>query len=240
MALDHAREFAERRAIVLPSAAAPARQVEMFDGLTLAPRPERTAPSRERSLHDAVVRLSNATAEIVRLRAAGLAESPRQTAKLHPAAGDLNQLRPSGARDLRAAIVPDMQMVDDAAGGRTAGALKARNWESRFRTDPQVRADHFIRTWRQLANRHEASEQRGNERAANGVGAQMAALAKTLERDPQLEFLLRHRSRELGVPPYIDRPLAQALPDLDWSGVGARARAVSSELRPFGLIHPDP
>jgi hypothetical protein len=218
MASDYAREFADRRAIVFPATAAPARQVEMFEGLALARLPERTAPSRERSLHDAVVRLSKATAEIVRVLEAGQAESSRQTAELHAAAGDLNQLRPNGARDLRAAFVRDMQLMNDAADGRAAGALSAMDWERSFRTDPQVRADHFVRSWRHLGDRHEAFEQRGEERAANGVRAQMTALAKTLERDPQLDSLLRSRSRELGVPPYVDRPLAQALPD--WIGWG--------------------
>lgn len=218
MASDYAREFADRRAIILPSTGAPARQVEMFEGLALARPPERTAPSRERSLHYAVVRLSKATAEIVRVREAGRTESSLQMAELHAAADDLNQLRPNGARDLRAAFVRDMQMMNDAADGRAAGALRAMDWERSFRTDPKVRADHFVRSWRHLGDRHEAFEQRGDERAANGVRAQMTALAKTLERDPQLDSLLRSRSRELGVPPYMDRPLAQALPD--WIGWG--------------------
>lgn len=218
IASDYARDFADRRAIILPTAAVPARQLDMFEGLAVPRRPERQAPSPERTLRDAVVRLARAMDGILQVRDAGGAETPRQTAELHAAAGDLNQLRPNGARDLRAAFVRDMAMLDDAVAGRTAGAVRAMEWERRYRTDPQVRADHFVRSWRQLGDRHEVFEQRGDERAANGVRAQMTALAKTLERDPQLESLLRTRRKELGVPSYIDRPLAQALPD--WIGWG--------------------
>jgi hypothetical protein len=46
----------------------------------------------------------------------------------------------------------------------------------------------------------------------------MTGLAKSLERDPQLESLLRKRTKELSVPSYLDRPLSQALPQ--WIGWG--------------------
>jgi hypothetical protein len=51
----------------------------------------------------------------------------------------------------------------------------------------------------------------------------MTGLAKSLERDPQVESLLRSRERELGLPPFIDRPLSQALPE--WIGWG-RGRGI--------------
>ncbi len=91
-------------------------------------------------------------------------------------------------------------------------------WERRYRTDPQLRAEQFVKTWRALGDRHEMFERQGNVRGAEGVRAQMAGLAKSLERDPQVESLLRTKDRELGVRPYLDRPLSQALPD--WIGWG--------------------
>lgn len=148
----------------------------------------------------------------------GLVESPRQLGAFHAARHALDQLRPDAARDLRAAFVRDMQMVDDTAAGDTRNAMKAMEWERRYRTDPQLRADQFVKSWRQLGDRHELFERRGDERAAVRVAAQMTGLAKTLERDPQVESLLRGRDKELGVPPYLERPLSQALPD--WIGWG--------------------
>jgi hypothetical protein len=145
-------------------------------------------------------------------------ETPHQAAKLKAAARALDEHRPHASRDLRAAFVRDMQMMDDAAAGDTRAAIRAMDWERRYRSDPQLRADHFVKTWRQLGDRHEMFERCGNERAANGVRAQMTGLAKGLERDPQVESLLRSRDRELGLPPFVDRPLFQALPE--WIGWG--------------------
>jgi hypothetical protein len=49
-------------------------------------------------------------------------------------------------------------------------------------------------------------------------------LAKSLERDPQVESLLRRRTNELGMPPFVEKPLSQALPG--WIGFG-RGRGLS-------------
>jgi hypothetical protein len=92
------------------------------------------------------------------------------------------------------------------------------DWERRYRIDPQFRADYFVKRWRQLGDHHELFERRGDDRAARRVADQMTGLAKGLERDPQVESLLRPRHKELGMPPYIDRPLSQSLPD--WIGWG--------------------
>src|SRR5690606_17059882 len=100
----------------------------------------------------------------------------------------------------------------------TRAAISAMDWERRYRTDPELRADHFVKAWRRLGDQHEAFERRGNESGATRVAQQMTQLARTLERDPQVESLLRQRDKELGIPPYLDRPLSQALPG--WIGWG--------------------
>ena len=96
-----------------------------------------------------------------------------------------------------------MQLIGEAADGDGRSAIRAMDWEQRYRTDPRFRADHFVKAWRQLGDRHEAYERRGEDGAANRVRAQMTGLAKSLERDPQVESLLRARGKELGVPPMI-------------------------------------
>jgi len=217
MASDYVREFADRRTIVLPQRNAPARQLDMFDSLdrvAAPPAPVRVAPSLDR----AVVRFARATAEIVNVQRQGLSENPSQRVAFDAARHELDAVRPNAARDLRTAFVRDMQLVDDAAAGNTRGAIGAMDWERRYRTEPQFRANHFVRAWRQLGDRHELFERRGDEAAARRIAAAMTGLAKTLERDPQVESLLRNRSKELGVPPFIEKPLSQALPD--WIGWG--------------------
>ena len=82
-----------------------------------------------------------------------------------------------------------MQLLDEAATGDLRGAIGAMEWERRYRTEPQFRADHFVKAWRELGDRHELFERRGDEAAARRIAAQMAGLAKGLERDPQVEIL---------------------------------------------------
>ena len=42
--------------------------------------------------------------------------------------------------------------------------------------------------------------------------------AKGLERDPQVESLLRGRTKELGMPPFVEGRVSQSLPN--WIGWG--------------------
>jgi hypothetical protein len=217
MASDYVREFADRRAITLPQPMTSARPLDMFsrmEPLTISKGPDRGSTS----LHPAVVRFAKATAEIVKVRQQGLSESPAQRAAFDAARQGLDALRPEAARDLRAPFTRDMQLLDDAATGNPRGAIGAIKWERRCRTEPQFRANHFVKAWRELGDRHELFERRGDDAAARRIASQMAGLAKSLERDPQMESLLRNRSKELGVPPHLDRPLSQALSD--WIGWG--------------------
>jgi len=176
---------------------------------------DREAPAR---LGPAVQRVARAVAQMMERQEHGRGELPRHRAELDAAARALNALQPHASRDLRAAFVRDMQLVSDAAAGNTGPAINAMKLEQRYRTDPQLRADRFVKTWRALGDRHEMFERQGNERGADRVRGQMTAFAKTLERDPQVESLLRGRNRELGMPPHVERPLPQALPD--WIGWG--------------------
>jgi Ti-type conjugative transfer relaxase TraA len=191
----------------------PTQQLSLFDESELTSR-DRPRPTFEQ----AVVRFARATAEIVHERKQGRRETPQQLNAFHAARYEIDALRPGGSRDLRAAFVRDMRLIDEIAGGDTSGATAAMDWERRYRADPEFRADHFVRAWRQLGDRHELFERHGDEGNARRVARQMAQLAETLARDPQVESLLRQRSKELGIPSFIERPLSQALPD--WIGWG--------------------
>jgi Ti-type conjugative transfer relaxase TraA len=218
MAGDYVREFADRRAIILPTPTGPGRQLDMFEGLAISPAKEPALATRKLPLHEGVVRFAKATAEIVRRRQQGFDATPEQEVRFQSARHALDEIRPGAARDLRGAFVRDMALIDEAAAGNTGPVIAAMDWESRYRADPQFRADHFVKTWRQLGDRHELFERRGDEAAARKIAAQMTVFAKTLERDPQVESLLRNRNADLGLPPHIERPLSQALPN--WIGWG--------------------
>lgn len=219
MATDYTRDFADRRAIIVPASTAPARQLNLFD-LQDSGTP---AEAPHRRLREAVVQFARATRDIVQIREQGRAENAQQRAAFDAARTGLDTVRPNAARDLRAAFVRDMGVMQEAAAGQPTNAIRAMEWERRYRTEPQFRAEHFVRKWRQLGDRHELHERRGDEGAARRIAVQMTGLAKSLERDPQLESLLRNRNKDLGVPAYLDRPLSQALPQ--WIGWG-RGRGI--------------
>jgi hypothetical protein len=207
---------------------------DMFAGLRLRPeaggqlslfdRSELPIDARQRPrLDQAVVRFARAAAEIVEERSEGRQESAEQLRKYHGARQVIDALQPEGARDLRAAFVRNMDLIGETAAGGAGAAIAAMDWERRYRTDPDLRAEHFVRSWREMGDRHEVFERRGDESGASRIARQMAQLAKTLERDPQVESLLRRRDKDLGIPPFIERPLSQALPQ--WIGWG-RGRGI--------------
>jgi Ti-type conjugative transfer relaxase TraA len=198
--------------------AAPDGQLDLFDQSEL-PIDARQRPT----LDQVVVRFARAAAEIVEERSGGRQESAQQLRKYHGARQAIDALQPEGARDLRAAFVRNMDLIGETAAGGASAAIAAMDWERRYRTDPDLRAEHFVRSWREMGDRHEVFERRGDESGASRIARQMAQLAKTLERDPQVESLLRRRDKDLGIPPFIERPLSQVLPQ--WIGWG-RGRGI--------------
>ena len=199
-----------------PSLSIPAQRQppSRFDALIL-PRPvEPPGRTFKHSLDDAIVRFAKATADVVQERKQGHDEQPHHHAAFAAARDALDAVRPDGARDLRAAFVRDMQMIDDTASGNTRSAIRAMDWERSFRTDPAFRADHFVRNWQALERQRRQLLRDFEDNKADKVARTMVGLAKSLERDPQVESLLRIRKGELGLPALPTRSVGQSLADL--------------------------
>ena len=71
--------------------------------------------------------------------------------------------------------------------------------EAEIRTNPAMRADRFVENWQRLHRQRDQAFQTGNYSRADAVSASMGAMAKNLERDPQVDSLLRNRKIELGL-----------------------------------------
>ncbi len=219
MASDYVRDFADRRHIRLPEPAiekakpAPARDPfagldlrpmappptrGMFDGVRIAaPQPGR-AP-QPIGLETAVQRFARAAADVLRMRNDGYAELPHQRIAYDKAREALDTARPEASRDLRAAFARDPGMISEAAQGRTNAALRAMALEAELRANPQKRADRFVEDWQKLANAHRAFRFAGDEAGARAIGQQMGAWGKSLERDAQVESLVKRLLPELGM-----------------------------------------
>ena len=173
-------------------------------------------PLRVGGVRGAVERYAKAVDAIQQTRARGLDAMPHQREALTQARDALNAVRPEGASDLDSAFKGSPELVREAAEGRGQAAMRAMQLETEIRIDPYSRADRFVEGWQQLQRAHEELVRDGNFRGAGRAAQQMAGMAKSLERDPQLESVLSGRDRrDLGLEASerMGRSLSSALAD---------------------------
>src|SRR3546814_356416 len=77
--------------------------------------------------------------------------------------------------------------------------IEAMAQEARVRADPNLRADRFVERWQGLKQERDRLYRAGDMAGRERTGKEMAGMAKSLERDPQVELVLRNRTRELGL-----------------------------------------
>lgn len=133
----------------------------------------------------------------------GLPNLPHQTRELNEARAGLASISPHAAKDLERAYAEDVALVREAAASRPQRALRVLQLESEMRADPARRADRFIETWSRLDEERLTARAEGDVAGARRAREAMGALAKGLERDPQLESLLQARRPSLGLDPEI-------------------------------------
>ncbi|MDB5704685.1 MAG: traA3 [Sphingomonas bacterium] len=181
-------------------------------------RPERQEaakhePVRASGQRGAVERYARALDEIERMRESRSAAMPHQREALERAREALDAIRPHASTDLRAAFQHCPELVREAADGRSQAAMRAMQLEAEIRIDPCQRADKFVEGWQQLQRHREDLQRDGDFRGARKVSGQMAGMAKSLERDAQVESLLRGRRHEFGIDADMGRNLSRDLAD---------------------------
>ncbi|MBZ9709313.1 Ti-type conjugative transfer relaxase TraA [Mesorhizobium sp. ESP7-2] len=129
--------------------------------------------------------------------------SPEQMRELRDARSAFDKVRPHGWRDAEAAYVKNPELVREAAAGRVNRIVLALQLETEIRTgldiDPGRRADRFVDQWSKLDRVGQRQYQAGDMSGYKSTRSAMSDMAKSLERDPQLESLLANRKRELGI-----------------------------------------
>ena len=141
----------------------------------------------------------------------GLPVLPHQREALEKARNALDSVRPHASSDLSAAVQRNPQLAHEAAAGRSQAAIRAMQLEAEIRIDPFQRADRFVEGWQQLRRHREDLQRDGDFRGAWKVSEQMTGMAKSLERDAQIESLLRGRRGELGIDMQMGRSVARDL-----------------------------
>src|SRR3546814_5668743 len=88
-------------------------------------------------------------------------------------------------------------LLHEAAAGRSGPMMDAMAQEARVRADPNLRAVRFVERWQGLKQERDRLYRAGDMAGRERTGKEMAGMAKSLERDPQVELVLRNRTREL-------------------------------------------
>ncbi|WP_413992446.1 Ti-type conjugative transfer relaxase TraA [Labrys okinawensis] len=162
-----------------------------------------TAEDREAALRkaraEALKRHARALDAILTAREAGGKENPEHMRELTEARKAFEGVRPHGWRDAEAAYVKNPELAREAAGGRINRTIQALQLETELRTDPSRRADRFVERWQKLDQTSQRQYQVGDISGYKATRSAMGDMAKSLERDPQLESILANRKAELGI-----------------------------------------
>ncbi|MBV9841338.1 MAG: Ti-type conjugative transfer relaxase TraA [Sphingomonadaceae bacterium] len=237
MASDYARDFGDRRQIIVaPPKAQPSR--DMFAGLKLRPAAQLesgavvekvgAAPAANTwsrpELAAAVTRHARIVEAMRFSHSVGDPYSDEQRRELAASRASLDAIQPNGRIDLEMALSNDNNLIAEAAKGRTSATLRAMQLEAEMRDNPQLRADTFIQRWQALERQRRLLLRDYEEGRARKVADRMLGMAKSLERDPQVESILRNRKAALGLPAHSERSIGQCLSDLVGRG---RSRGIS-------------
>jgi len=159
----------------------------------------------------ALIRHARAVDAIFSAEDAGGKRSPDQMRKLSDARKAFEVVRPHGWRDAEAAYVKEPGLAREAGAGKVNRAIRALQLETEIRTDPQLRADRFVARWQKLDRTSQRQYQAGDMAGYKATRSAMGDMAKSLERDPQMESLLANRKAALGIDMEAGRRLGAAL-----------------------------
>jgi hypothetical protein len=159
----------------------------------------------------ALVRHARAVDAIFEAQDMGGEASPEQVKELQEARKVFDEVRPYGSHDAEAAYKKNPELVGEAAGGKLGRAIRTLQLETEIRTDPSRRADRFVERWQKLDHTSQRQYQAGDMSGYKATRSAMGGMAKSLERDPQLESILANRKRELGITFESGRRLGQEL-----------------------------
>ncbi|WP_430448206.1 Ti-type conjugative transfer relaxase TraA [Rhodophyticola sp.] len=109
------------------------------------------------------------------------------------------EVRPHGWCDAEAAYAKDPSLAREAGSGQANRAIRALQLETQLRNTPERRAAQFVDRWQKLHRTSLTHYRSGTMSDYRSTRAEMGEMAKSLQRDPQLESLLANRKAALGI-----------------------------------------
>ncbi|MGV1683752.1 Ti-type conjugative transfer relaxase TraA [Sphingopyxis sp. NJF-3] len=188
------------------------RREERSSRMRVSARALDPAPTRE-AIDKAVERYARASRDVADMQAIGMNPVAHQRESLATATRDLDALSKDGVKDIGAAFAKDPSLIVEAATGQPGRAIQAMRAERELRIDAPARADRFVAEWQARSKQMQQYKDSHDHGRARQVGAHLNDMAKSLHRDPQVESLLRNRTRELGLRPLERHSVSQALQD---------------------------
>lgn len=187
----------------------------MFAGLKLDSAPEQAQPEgqmsttpvdrlqRPSSFEQSVDRYARAFTAANKLQEKGLPVLESQKSELRAAGQQMEQIRPGSPALVASALRhdPDMPRVMTELSGRerVGQLIDGMEKERALQADPNVRADRIIDRWQEL--QHERQSLRGwqNDEARGKVEGEMRKMTAEIEKDPQVDTIIRDRAEEIGI-----------------------------------------
>jgi Ti-type conjugative transfer relaxase TraA len=166
------------------------------------PAMEPRQQGRPDTLARAVEDFARAYQDATRMRAENLPVLEHQQQALGKAGAALEALQPGTMGELLSALRHDpvmrQAMTFDGAE-RAAKLIDGMERERQAQRDPNVRAERAVAEWRKLEQEHGRLRGFDHGEARGKIEERMKALAGAIKRDPQVESIMRARSRELGI-----------------------------------------
>jgi Ti-type conjugative transfer relaxase TraA len=197
-----------------------------------APERDRSGPAAERRATDtperevvedpeaalrkartnALVRHARAVDAIFEVQEIGGKASPEQVKELQQARKAFEELRPHGSHDAEAAYKKNPELAREAASGNNlARVIRALQFETEIRINPNRLADRFVERWQRFDQASQRQYQAGDMPGYRAMRSAMGDMARGLERDPQMESILADRKIELGISYETGRRLSLEL-----------------------------
>ncbi|WP_299730722.1 Ti-type conjugative transfer relaxase TraA [uncultured Tateyamaria sp.] len=148
---------------------------------------------------EALKRHARAVDAIFTAQERGNSGTPDQLRDLAESRASFEEVRPDGWRDAEAAYAKDPSLAREAGSGQANRAIRALQLETQLRTSPERRAVQFVDRWQHLDRTSLSHYRSGTMSDYRATRAEMGEMAKSLQRDPQLESVLANRKAELGI-----------------------------------------
>ncbi|TIX93570.1 Ti-type conjugative transfer relaxase TraA [Rhizobium sp. P44RR-XXIV] len=192
------------------SSLSPSQQRSKGGSLRISPAPEKQDQERQSDrlrpmsgFEQLVDRFARAWSAAAKMDREGLPVLEGQKSELQKAGQQLDQQRPGSPNLMVSAMRNDPQTeqaMHQLSGRERVGQLVAgMDRERALQADPNVRADRLINTWQKLQAERQNLHGWQHDEARGKVEGQMRKIADVIERDPQVESIVRSRSKEIGI-----------------------------------------